>query len=184
MEYIDTLRARIGDKVRYQKETYIGNGTLLSFDIHNPNPYRFEVTSNGALVPADTYEYDDDIKKLIFNTAPELNAELVIKYASNAFTDAELQRLYVDSGNDIDQATMEALRRAMADQARLVSFQHGDRSASLSDIFKNLQDLLTSYERKYSNSGANQSGFVVGRRHLFDDRRTDQPSDISRLIGF
>lgn len=184
MDTIETLRARIGDKVRYHTEQYVGNGALVSFDIHQPNPYRFEITNDGALVSPDTYRYDGDIKKVIFDTAPANNAALVIKYASNAFTDAELGRIYTDSGSDIDQSTMEALRRAMADQARLVSFQHGDRSASLSDIFRNLQDLLSSYERKYSNSGANQSGFVVGRRQLFDDRRDDRPSDISRLIGF
>lgn len=182
MSMIDTIRNRIGDKPKTEVDRYVGNGTNKSFTIHGKNPFDFVITVNG--VQNTAFEYDADISKVIFETAPANEAVIEIKYKSAAFTDAELQAIYVESGNDLDQATAETLRQALGSQARMVSFQHGDRSVSMSDIFKNLMSLLNNYEKKISNSGANSgSSFAIGTRTMMGDKPRDcEPNDISRLF--
>lgn len=182
MDYKSTIRARIGDKRREVVQKFTGNGTLDNFGIAEKNPFGFEITENDVLVPTDDYTYDADLKKIIFTTAPANESLVIIKYYSNAFTDAEIDLIYQQSGQDIDKATAEALRQALGDQARMVSFQHGDRSVSLSDIFKNLMSLLDSYEKKVSNSGANASEVRVGQREMNDRKIVTNPEDISRLF--
>ena len=181
----ETIRKRIGDEPKTEVEKYIGNGELLGYDIHGNNPYNFEITIND--VATEAFEYDAEIKKVLFETAPANEAVIEIKYKSAAFTDAELTTIYSNAGDDVDKATDEALRQALGSQSRMVSFQHGDRSVSMSDIFKNLISLLNSYEKRISNTGANSgSSFAIGKRTLdeTDAKKAYQPDDLSRLMGF
>ena len=182
MSMIDTIRKRIGDEPKTEVERYVGNGTNKGFTVHGNNPFSFVITVNG--VQNTAFDYDAEIKKILFETAPANESVIEIKYKSAAFTDDELQAIYVESGSDIDQATAESLRQAMGSQARMVTFQHGDRSVSMSDIFKNLMSLLNSYEKKISNAGANSgSSFAIGTRTMMDDKpRNCEPNDISRLF--
>jgi hypothetical protein len=182
MNPIETIRNRIGDQPKTEIERYVGNGTVKSFTINNKNPYEFFVTING--VQNTAFTYDDEIQKLIFETAPANASTIEIKYKYAAFTDAEIQAVLNESGGDVDRATAESLRQALGSQSRMVSFQHGDRSVSMSDIFKNLMALLNSYEKKISNSGANTgSSFAIGTRTMMDDKpRNCEPNDISRLF--
>ena len=180
---IDTIRKRIGDEPKTEVEKYIGNGTNTGFDIHGSNAYGFEITIDGT--PNTDFEYDGDIKKILFDTAPANESVIEIKYKSAAFTDDELQAIYDASSSNIDQATAEALRQALGSQSRMVSFQHGDRSVSMSDIFKNLMSLLNSYEKRISNEGANTgSSFAIGKRTLDEGHKPQQESDLSRLLGY
>jgi len=179
-----TIRNRIGDKPKTEIERYIGNGTLTAFDIHNKNPFDFVITIANSLVSSADYEYDSDIEKVIFDTAPANEANMEIKYKYAAFTDLELTQFIADADDDIDKATSEALRQTLGDQARMVSFQHGDRSVSMSDIFKNLSTLLDKYERRITNAGANSgSSFEIGTRTMSDAKQTNgRSTDISRLF--
>lgn len=179
----ETIRKRIGDEPKTEVEKYIGNGVLTGYDIHGSNPFGFEITINDETTTA--FEYDPDIKKVLFDTAPENEAVISIKYKSAAFTDAELTAIYTNAGSDVDKATAEALRQALGSQSRMVSFQHGDRSVSMSDIFKNLMSLLNSYEKRISNAGANSgSSFALGTRTMNDEKKGQTPNDLSRLMGF
>lgn len=179
----DTIRKRIGDEPKTEIEQYVGNGSLTGFDIHGSNPFGFEITVNDT--PNTAFEYDADIKKVIFETAPANESVVKIKYKTAAFTDAELDAIIAGSGDNIDVATAETLRQALGNQARMVSFQHGDRSVSMSDIFKNLMTLLNSYEKRISNTGANSgSSFAIGKRTLDEGSKEYQPNDLSRLMGF
>ncbi len=187
MENINTIRNRIGDKYKTEVEQYVGNGTLTGFDIHGKNPYSFEIEVDGDEVSDSAFEYDADIKKILFDTAPGADETVKITYKDNAFTDDELTAIYDASGEDLDKATAEALRQALGDQARMVSFQHGDRSVSMSDIFKNLMSLLNSYEKRISNSGANSgSSFTIGKRTMDESpvNKSNRPDDLSRLLGY
>lgn len=181
---IDTIRKRIGDEPKTEIETYVGNGSLTGFDIHGTNPFGFEVTMTPPADPVITFEYDADIKKLLFASAPDNEVVINIKYKSAAFTDDELTAIYSGANNDLDQATAEALRQAMGSQARMVSFQHGDRSVSMSDIFKNLMSLLNSYEKRITNSGSNSgSSFAIGKRTIDEGpTQPNRPDDLSRLF--
>lgn len=182
MSMIDTIRSRIGDKPRTEVDRYVGNGENKAFTVHGKNPFAFVITING--VQNTAFEYDEEIAKVIFESAPANEAIIEIKYKSAAFTDAEIQAIINESGDDVDKATAETLRQALGSQARMVSFQHGDRSVSMSDIFKNLMSLLNNYEKKISNSGANSgSSFAIGTRTMTGDRKRDcEPNDISRLF--
>lgn len=182
----DQIRKRIGDEPKTEIERFVANGELTGFDIHGVNPFGFEVTINDEVEPAENYEYDPDIKKILFDVAPDNEAVIEVKYKVAAFTDAELATIIDASASDVDIATAEALRQALGSQARMVSFQHGDRSVSMSDIFKNLMSLLNSYEKKSSNAGANSgSSFAIGTRTMDDGKSKEyQPDDLSRLMGF
>lgn len=186
MENVNTIRKRIGDEPKTDIERYLGNGIETGFDIHGKNAFDFEITMNDEVVPAEAYAYDSDINKLLFVTPPENEAILVVKYKTAAFTDAELTAIINASASDVDLATAEALRQALGSQSRMVSFQHGDRSVSMSDIFKNLMSLLNSYEKKSSNSGANSGSSVTSGVRTLDDGKSKayQPDDLSRLMGF
>lgn len=177
----DTIRKRIGDTPKTEVEQYIGNGALTGFDIHATNPFNFEITIDDEATTAFTY--DADIKKVLFDAAPDNESVIKIKYKTAAFTDDELTAIGSASGDDLDKATAEALRQALGDQARMVSFQHGDRSVSMSDIFKNLMSLLNSYEKRISNSGSNSgSSFAIGKRTLDEGQTNTRPDDLSRLF--
>ena len=182
MDNKTTIRNRIGDQPKVEVERYVGDGTITAFVIHGKNPFDFSVTINDVDEP--NFTFDAEISKLIFDTAPVVDAAIVIKYKSAAFTDAELDAILTASGNDIDAATAETLRQALGNQARMVSFQHGDRSVSMSDIFKNLMSLLNSYEKRVSNSGANTgSSFAIGKRTMDEGTKKGyHPEDLSRLF--
>lgn len=183
MDNKTVIRKRIGDTPKTEVERYSANGSLTGFEIHGSNPFEFEVTMTPAPDPAIAYEYDPDIKKLIFAEAPANDTLIEIKYKNAAFTDAEIDAILESHGSKVDESTAEALRQAMGDQARMVSFQHGDRSVSMSDIFKNLMSLLNQYERRISNSGANSgSSFAIGKRTMDDDQPNTRPDDLSRLF--
>jgi hypothetical protein len=179
----DIIRNRIGDKPKTEIERYQGNGVITGFDIHNDGAYDFVITFDDEAVDPSLYEYHDDLSRVIFTTAPDNEVIVAIKYKYAAFTDAELTALLTSAGNNVDKATAEALRQALGDQAKMVSFQHGDRSVSLTDIFKNLMSLLDSYEKRITNDGANSGGsFVIGKRTL-DQGHKPQVDDLSRLLN-
>jgi len=181
MDNKTTIRNRIGDQPKVEVERYIGDGTITAFVIHGKNPFDFEVLIND--VTETNFVFDSEISKLIFDTAPDTDAVIVIKYKSAAFTDAELDSILTTSKNDVDVATAETLRQALGNQARMVSFQHGDRSVSMSDIFKNLMSLLNSYEKRISNEGANTgASFIIGERTMNDKKKGYRPEDLSRLF--
>jgi hypothetical protein len=181
MDNIATIRNQIGDNPKVEVERYIGDGVITAFVIHGKNPYEFAVTINE--VDETGFEFDSEISKLLFDTAPDVDAAIVIKYKSAAFTDEELQAILTASNNDVDVATAAALRQALGDQARMVSFQHGDRSVSMSDIFKNLMSLLNYYEKRVTNEGANVgASFIIGERTMNDKKKGYRPEDLSRLF--
>lgn len=177
---IATIRERIGDEAVKEIEKYASDGTRVDYSIHNKNPFSIKVRVDDT--PNSDWTYDAELNKVIFNTAPTNDATISIEYMFAAFTDAEIANMINKADSDLDVATAEALRRALGSQARMVSFQHGDRSVSLSDIFKNLMSLLDRYEKRLSNSGANASQVIVGRREMNDEKVVSNPEDISRLF--
>lgn len=179
-EEIATIRERIGDEAVKEIEKYASDGTRVDYAIHNKNP--FSITVRVDDTPNSDWTYDAELNKVIFNDAPANNTTIAITYLFAAFTDAEIQSMITKADSDLDVATAEALRRALGSQARMVSFQHGDRSVSLSDIFKNLMSLLDRYEKRVSNTGANASQVIVGRREMNDAKIVSNPEDISRLF--
>lgn len=183
-EQISVIRKRIGDKPKTEVQKFVGNGTAVAFDIAKDNAYDFVVTVGAVVTPSGDYTYDAEIQKLIFDTAPDSNEQFDVKYKYAAFTDDELEDILGLVDDDIDQATAEALRQVLGDQARMVTFTHGDRTVSMSDVFKNLSSLLDKYERKVTNAGANSgTGFSVGTREMNDKPVYSEPEDLSRLLG-
>ena len=143
------------------------------------------ITVDGEVVDDTAYTYDAEIDKIIFTTAPADGLVIVIKYKWAAFTDTEYTAFLNDKGGDIDGATVEALRQMIGSQARMVTFQQGDRSVSMTDIFNNFMKLLDYYEKLVTNAGANSgSGVTMGRRTLDEPRRRQEHKDLSRLIGY
>ena len=182
---IITIRNRIGDTSRVEVERYVGNGTKVDFSIQHKNPFNIVITVDGEVVDDTAYTYDAEIDKIIFTTAPADGLVIVIKYKWAAFTDTEYTAFLNDKGGDIDGATVEALRQMIGSQARMVTFQQGDRSVSMTDIFNNFMKLLDYYEKLVTNAGANSgSGVIMGRRTMDEPRRRQEHKDLSRLIGY
>ena len=182
---IVTIRNRIGDASRTEVERYTGNGTRTDYSIQHKNPYGMVITVDGEVVDESAYTYDPEIDKILFDTAPANNDVIVIKYNWAAFTDEEYTAFITNAGSDVDKATIEALRQMLGSQARMVTFQQGDRSVSMSDIFNNFMELLDYYEKNVTNAGANSgSGVRMGRRTMDEPRKRHQQSDLSRLIGY
>lgn len=182
---ITTIRNRIGDSSKTEVERYTGNGSRVDYSLQHKNPYNMVITIDDTVIADSDYTYDPEIDKVIFNTAPNNNAVIVIKYNWAAFTDAEYTAFLNNVDTNVDRATVEALRQMIGSQARMVTFQQGDRSVSMSDIFNNFMKLLDYYEKLVTNAGANSaSGVVMGRRTMDEPRRRQPNSDLSRLIGY
>lgn len=184
-QQITTIRNRIGDTAKTEVERYVGNGTRVDYSIQHKNPFNMVITVDGEVISADDYTYDPEIDKIIFDTAPANELVIVIKYKWAAFTDEEYTTFITDKSGDVDGATVEALRQMIGSQARMVTFQQGDRSVSMTDIFNNFMKLLDYYEKLVTNAGANSSsGVTMGRRTMDEPRRRQPNSDLSRLIGY
>lgn len=70
--------------------------------------------------------------------------------SAQAFTDAELQRLYtraVADGGDYDLTVVYAIRRLLASAAKLVTYKQGGTFQDDDQMFTHLEKLLDRWER-------------------------------------
>ncbi len=162
MSEIATIRRRIGDKVKAQKDIATGNGKDRSFHLQYQNVFNVIVAILDTEQTVGTdYTLDSEGGRVIFNAPPALNAEVTFDYNYAAYTDAEISELNQELG--IDGATVAVLEELTADTARFYDYTQGETSNKRSQVFDHLMKLLDSY-REMAEKTRRGSGVRFGKR--------------------
>lgn len=161
MNELATLRRRVGDRTKAQRDIATGNGADRSFHLQYQNV--FNVTVLVAAVAADptTYTVDSPGGRVIFNVAPAEGAEVAFDYNYAAYTDAELQEILDDEG--LAGATVAVLDELIADSARLYDYTQGETTNKRSQVFDHLLKLQERYTKAWETSKRG-SGIRFGKR--------------------
>lgn len=159
---IAQFRRRIGDRVKSETDNVEGNGTDKVFNLRFSNVTNVFVYDNNGVVDSATYEVDSAAGTVTFDTAPTQGKQLQFDYDYSAYTDDEITQYVTDYG--FDTAVTEVLRELLADSARMYDYSEGATDAKLSQIYKQLSDLLDRYEKEASTNAQPENSVSVGRR--------------------
>lgn len=168
MSDIATLRRRIGDRPKAQRDIATGNGADRSFHLQFENVYSVIVTINDVEKAINIhYALDGPAGRIIFIDAPIADARVQIDYNYAAYTDQEITELVTETGS-VDGATVAMLEELTADSARFYDFTQGETTNKKSQVFDHLVKLLERYQTAIANGGTGltkrRSGIRFGKR--------------------
>ena len=181
------IRKRIGDDKKTETETFPLSNETTTVQLKYTNATVFSVydrdKQSTPLSSVDDYQVDSEAGIVTLLYEPN-DSKLVVVYYYYAFSDAEITELLESYG--VNGACVEAIRWLIADSARLHDYSRGATSESLSQITKNLQDMLKDYTALAGSTEEDgvtpSSGGVHVNKRIHDDyrHRIDIPFDLSR----
>ena len=145
---IEHVRRRIGDSVKANTELFTSDGRKKLLSMAYKNLFDVKVTINTSLLPSDAYTVSQEAGKVILNTIPEQDAEIIVEYKYAGFSDDYIKGLIESYG--VDGAVVEAIGTLLADSARFYDYTQGQTVDRRSQIFE-------------VNAKTN-SGFSIGNR--------------------
>lgn len=168
MSEIATLRRRVGDRTKAQRDIATGNGLDRTFHLQYDNVFSVLIQIGAAEVPSTDYSVDGPGGRVTFNIAPEEDAKVSFDYNYAAYTDEELTEIIDEYG--LDGGTVAVLEELTADSARLYDYSQGETTNKRSQIFDHLTKLLTTYQAK-AVAAKKGSGIRFGKRAAGRDLR-------------
>ena len=167
MSEIATIRRRVGDRSKAQKDIATGNGKDRSYHLQYQNVFALIVTVNDTEVTeGNDYTVDGPGGRVIFSAPPALDAVVTFDYNYAAYTDQEIQDLIDETGNT-DSATVAILEELTADTARFYDYTQGETTNKRSQVFDHLMKLLENYRTK-ADKARKGSGVRFGKRSAPD----------------
>lgn len=185
IDSITLVRKRIGDDKKSETESFpltdttttvqlkYGNVGIYNIYDRNVQDTPLEVNTHYTVnVPTGTIT--------LLYTPADTAINMTVVYYYYAFSEEEMTDLIGAYG--VNGACVEAIRWLIADSARLHDYSRGATSESLSQITKNLQDMLKDYTKLgVSEDGMGTGGVVVAKRiHDMYRTTTAVPFDLSR----
>lgn len=182
LDQLTIIRKRIGDDRKTETESFPVDENTATIQLRYGNSSIFSLydkeRSNTALVLDVDYAFDSEAGAITLLYTPEPSTITAVYYFY-AFTDDELNELMEMYG--MNGACVEAIRWLIADSSRLHDYSRGATSESLSQVIKNLQDMLKDYNTLGSNEDGSPSGMTVMRRtNQFYRGRINVNTDLSR----
>lgn len=157
---IEHVRRRIGDSVKANTELFTSDGRKKLLSMAYKNLFDVKITINTTLLPSDEYAVSQEAGKVILNTIPEQDAEIIVEYKYAGFSDDYIKGLIESYG--ADGAVVEAIGTLLADSARFYDYTQGQTVDRRSQIFDHLKD-LHQMAKEEVNAKTN-SGFSIGNR--------------------
>lgn len=174
MSEIATIRRRVGDRSKAQKDIATGNGKDRSFHLQYQNVFSLIVSvEDTELVEGNDYTLDAAGGRVIFAAPPMEQARVVFDYNYAAYTDAELTDLIAEFG--LDGATVAILEELTADTARYYDYTQGESANKRSQVFDHLMKLLETYRTK-ATATKKGSGVRFGKRSAPDRTLRREPN--------
>lgn len=172
-------RKRIGDDRKSEVEVFEVNDTVtyITLSYTNATVYSLVDASRGVVPLEEDTDYtvntESGVVSLLY--APD-ETKLTIEYYYYAFTDEELNMLIDAYGTN--GACAEAIRWIIADASRLHDYSRGATSESLSQIIKNLQEMLKDYGALVESDTSNMK--VLKRTNDYYRGTKTYQTDLSR----
>jgi hypothetical protein len=178
MSDIATVRRRIGDRTKAQRDIATGNGIDRSFHLQYENVFSVIVMVADQEMAVDVdYALDGAAGRVIFVNPPADKARVQFDYNYAAYTDDEMLELLNETGS-VNGATIAALEELTADSARLFDFTQGETTNKRSQVFDHLVKLLERYQKAEADSGGSTGtggkGLLI-RRRIAGPTRTTPP---------
>jgi len=176
MNDLEKVRVAIGDRVKADENLISANGELVDFQVRHENIWDVNVYLDDVLTTTGITV--SGIPGVIaFATAPADGIEVRVTFKYAAFSDIELQQ-YIDD-YDVDQAIIMALEGILSSVARQRDYKEADSEVKNSQVFAQVEKLLTYWNKKVSN----KKGVTKGRR-IHEQYKSTEPTDadLSRLM--
>lgn len=165
MTDIATVRRKIGDRTKAQRDIATANGRDRVINLQYQNVFDVVVQVNEAEVTTG-FTLQSEAGRIVFDTAPTEGVPIVVDYLYAAFTNQEITDL-LESEGGVKGAVIACLEELTVDTARFYDFTQGETTEKRSQVFDNLMDLLESYRKqKAADDEAERrgSGMKMGRR--------------------
>ena len=125
---INQVRQRISDRVRFDSESFLGDGSALSFKLKQGAPFS-TITAASAqafiTTPAVGYSatgatFDPDQGRVTFVNSISANSAVQIQYSWSVFSDDELNFIYYSGvdGGSVAGAALQCVKTLMFDGLR------------------------------------------------------------------
>lgn len=123
------LRLNVTDQYREFQETQVSVAGAKEFRLSSfpvkPNSQEVYKAATLQTEGAD-YTLDDDTGKLTFSSSPGEGITVFVRGQATVFSDAELNDLLLQHGNNVRSATIHVFRILMGDYARREKWRAGD----------------------------------------------------------
>lgn len=166
IDNLTLVRKRIGDNTKTHTEVIpIGeNNNTVQLTYGNVTIFSLYDQQKSTAVLQESVDYivNSPTGTITLQYQPIEDSELVAVYSYFAFSDEELEELINAYG--INGACTEAIRWLIADSSRLHDYSRGATTESLSQVVKNLQDMLKDYSTIGSNADGSPTDMTVLKR--------------------
>lgn len=181
MTAIELLRKRIGDNVKTEVEHFINIDTT-ELQTMFKNITVLSIFVDGTLLESSEYTVNSEEGRITLDTSASSESTYIVSYKYYAFSDTELTYLIADYG--ANEAVKEALRWLLADAYRLHDYSRGATNQNLSQVFKNVKELLETYSKNgdsIPDGTTTPTGLTVHKRIADEYRKKGSVvSDLSR----